>query len=177
MIKYLFTLLLLISSVIPVMAAEYRIADWEKLTPADAYDFIPEDGISASMWVEPDFQEKIRAAERRTRPELAGAAALLPGYMVPLVYEGELVFEFLLVPSAGQCIHVPPPPPNQTVHVKLEKPIKMRGIYEPLIVEGRLAIDSKQTVWAETAYELHAERVIDFTFELMEDLAQNYDAP
>jgi hypothetical protein len=41
----------------------------------------------------------------------------MPGYIVPLEDDREEVKEFLLVPSAGARIHVPPPPPNQIVHV------------------------------------------------------------
>jgi hypothetical protein len=37
-----------------------------------------------------------------------------PGYMVPLEDNLREVTEFLLVPCPGACIHVPPPPPNQS---------------------------------------------------------------
>ena len=43
--------------------------------------------------------------------------------MVPLEFdygEGLTVEEFVLVPDAGMCIHVPPPPPNQMIFVKLK---------------------------------------------------------
>src|SRR5262245_34117470 len=45
-------------------------------------------------------------------PELQviiNGAARVAGYMVPLEDELEEVTEFLLVPYAGACIHVPPP--------------------------------------------------------------------
>ena len=41
--------------------------------------------------------------------------------MVPLEDDLDVVTEFLLVPYAGACIHVPPPPPNQIVYVKMDK--------------------------------------------------------
>ncbi len=42
----------------------------------------------------------------------------LSGYVVPFD-DGALKFsEFLLVPFAGACIHVPPPPSNQIVNVR-----------------------------------------------------------
>ena len=56
-------------------------------------------------------------------PELQGVingVARVPGYMVPLEDNLEEVTEFLLVPYPGACIHVPPPPPNQIVHVIME---------------------------------------------------------
>ena len=87
----------------PVLPTTY-VTDWAHLMPAGLYDFIPLEGMSASDWADPDFQQKILDAERKIRPELNEAAVVLPGYMVPLVYEGADVFEFLLVPSAGQCL-------------------------------------------------------------------------
>ncbi len=45
----------------------------------------------------------------------------VPGFMVPLEDDADQVSEFLLVPFAGACIHVPPPPPNQMIYVKLRQ--------------------------------------------------------
>ena len=54
-----------------------------------------------------------------TNPKMDGARVRLPGYVVPLEeVKGELK-EFLLVPYFGACIHSPPPPANQIVHVTL----------------------------------------------------------
>jgi uncharacterized protein len=66
----------------------------------------------------------------------------VPGYMVPLKDDLEEVKEFLLVPSAGVCIHVPPPPPNQIVHVIMAggKKAQVRLWIEPLWVEGTLKL-------------------------------------
>src|SRR5690606_31134482 len=51
--------------------------------------------------------------------ELDGRHIRLPGYIVPLgITEAMEVEEFLLVPWFGACIHVPPPPSNQIVHVR-----------------------------------------------------------
>lgn len=51
---------------------------------------------------------------------LDGQYVKLPGYVVPLESdEGGLLSEFLLVPWFGACIHVPPPPSNQIVFVRL----------------------------------------------------------
>ena len=145
-----------------------HVTDWAELLPQGLYDFVPTDGMTASLWMDPDFQKKIAAAERKIRPELDNNPILLPGYMVPLVFEGENVFEFLLVPSAGQCIHVPPPPVNQTVFVKLEKPTRIRTYGEPVIVDGRLSTLGEVTDYAETGYRIIAEEVIDFDFDTWE---------
>jgi uncharacterized protein len=63
----------------------------------------------------------------------------LPGYLLPLEFSGKLVSEFLLVPWVGACIHTPPPPPNQIVHVKADKPFEFGGLFSPVWVTGRMA--------------------------------------
>ena len=71
---------------------------------------------------------------------LDGASVKMPGYLLPLEFSGQKVTEFLLVPWVGACIHTPPPPPNQIVHVLLDKDnaFASRSIYEPVWVAGRM---------------------------------------
>ena len=75
---------------------------------------------------------------RTVNPLLNGQIVRLPGYLLPLEFSGKQVSEFLLVPWVGACIHTPPPPPNQIVHVKPEKPVAMSGMFEAVWVTGRL---------------------------------------
>ncbi len=63
----------------------------------------------------------------------------IPGYVLPLEFSGKLIKEFLLVPYVGACIHVPPPPPNQILHVKLAKGFQTKALYEPVWVTGRMS--------------------------------------
>lgn len=143
---------------------EQYLTDWAELLPEGLYDFFPED-MTTALWVDPEFQQKVTAAERQIRHEVNNRPILLPGFMVPLVYEGADVTEFLLVPSAGQCIHVPPPPVNQTIFVSLEKPTRIRTYGEPLIVEGTLSTTGAVTQYAETGYRIQADTITDFNFE------------
>ena len=52
-------------------------------------------------------------------PELDSEDIQLAGFVAPLTFDGDDITEFLLVPYFGACIHVPPPPANQTVMVTL----------------------------------------------------------
>jgi hypothetical protein len=74
--------------------------------------------------------------------ELDGTTVKLPGYVLPLEYSGRMVREFLLVPWVGACIHTPPPPPNQIVHVILDKEnaFESSSMYEPVWVAGEMLI-------------------------------------
>jgi len=145
------------------------VTNWEHLLPPGLYDFIPEETMSYEEYMKPEFQEKLMAADRQVRPELDKKPVILPGYMVPIRYKGSDVFEFLLVPSAGQCIHVPPPPVNQTVFVKVKKPTRMRTYGEPVIVEGAIRTKSEITEYAETGYRIEAKEISDFDIDLLEE--------
>jgi hypothetical protein len=82
--------------------------------------------------------EKSRARGQAVNAGLAGQVVRMPGYVLPLEFSGKFVSEFLLVPWVGACIHTPPPPPNQIVLVRPEKPVAITGMFEPVWVSGRL---------------------------------------
>ncbi len=94
-------------------------------------------------------QEEIEAkqliADNTMVEELNAASVKIPGYALPLEYgDNNLVTEFLLVPYVGACIHTPPPPPNQIVHVRSERGIEMNSLFEPLLVSGQLAVKQSE---------------------------------
>lgn len=167
-------LAIVLSFTIIAARADVAVVDeWDDLIPGNLYDFVPEGGITSELWLDEAFQKKLKESERRTRPELEQAQVVLPGYMVPLDFDGDKVFQFLLVPSAGQCIHVPPPPPNQTVLVTSKAGVQIRTYAEPLIVRGRLHVEAGQTDYAETGYTIAASHVLDFEFDLLESLVKD----
>ncbi|MFA0083251.1 DUF3299 domain-containing protein [Vibrio breoganii] len=67
----------------------------------------------------------------------------IPGFLVPLEMEGMLTTKFLLVPTAGACIHTPPPPANQTVIVELEKGFELQDLYKVIVVTGDIVINQQ----------------------------------
>ncbi len=76
--------------------------------------------------------------------ELSGRKVSMPGYLLPLEMSGSKVTEFFLVPYIGACIHAPPPPPNQIVHVTITntKGYKNKTLYDPVIVTGVIRVKS-----------------------------------
>jgi hypothetical protein len=85
-------------------------------------------------------------------PELRGASARIAnesvkieGYLLPADRDGDLVYEFMLVPYPGACSHMPQPPPDQIIRVLPEKPYKARENYETVSVVGRLKKSREQT--------------------------------
>lgn len=93
-----------------------------------------------------DVQRKIDEQDQMVVAGLEGQVVRMPGYALPLEFSGTGVKEFLLVPYVGACIHVPPPPPNQMVFVRLDKAFQMDDIYTPVMITGRMSV--KRTVKA-----------------------------
>jgi len=84
-------------------------------------------------------QQELRGTVVET---LDGQHVRMPGYVLPLEFDGEKVTEFLLVPFVGACIHVPPPPPNQIVHVFHPQGFENQGLFTPVWVEGTIATEA-----------------------------------
>ena len=74
--------------------------------------------------------------------KLIGKSIKIPGFAVPLEGDDgfEYIDEFLLVPYFGACIHVPPPPPNQVIHVILNEPVHFEVISFAIWITGILEI-------------------------------------
>lgn len=99
-------------------------------------------------------------AEAPVVESLDGKRVKLPGFVVPIEGDGKKVSEFLLVPYYGACIHVPPPPANQTVYVKVPKgDAKIREAFDTVWVTGTLSAKSFTSDLATAGYQIEAEEV------------------
>ena len=91
--------------------------------------------------------------------ELSGKRVHIGGYVVPLSFEATRVTDFLLVPFVGACIHVPPPPANQIIYVKVDQGFDVKGTFDPVWVTGVLKVTPTFTGLADAGYSLEAEKV------------------
>ena len=106
-----------------------------------AYDDLAASGVDPAALLA-KIEKLSEEAEIRNRTlvsELDGHVIKLPGYVLPLDFEGTLVRSFLLVPYVGACIHVPPPPPNQIVHVQLNQGFESKELFAPVWVTGLIS--------------------------------------
>jgi hypothetical protein len=97
-------------------STDFTQAEYDEAVSQLKAENIDIDGLIARR---DEITEKRRAQAQTINAELNGKKIRLPGYLLPLEFEDKKVTEFLLVPWIGACIHTPPPPPNQIVHVKL----------------------------------------------------------
>jgi hypothetical protein len=75
--------------------------------------------------------------------------------MVPLDDGFQEVNDFLLVPTAGACVHTPPPPGNQIVYATMStgRSVKVELIFS-VWVYGRLEISSTESPYGAAGYKL-----------------------
>lgn len=93
-------------------------------------------------------------------PELNGKEVRLPGFIVPLDLDDVgNIRAFFLVPYFGACIHVPPPPPNQMVHVTVEEAFPLAAIWDPFWVEGTIRADQTATDLGVAGYTMRATKI------------------
>jgi hypothetical protein len=84
------------------------------------------------------FEEKIKERQKLVNNDLAGKDVRLAGYLLPLEFSETGDTDFLLVPYVGACVHVPPPPPNQIVFVRLAEKFIAKDLFTPVWVQGPL---------------------------------------
>ena len=92
-----------------------------------------------------------------------GAQVKIPGYIVPLEQKksGEIT-EFLLVPYFGACIHTPPPPANQILHVHPAKAAKFRSM-DAVWVTGTLKTARSDSGMGVAGYRMDAQSVTAYS--------------
>lgn len=92
--------------------------------------------------------------------KLDGVVVRIPGFMVPLEDMETRVTEFLLVPYFGACIHTPPPPPNQMVHVLMERNQTIDvNLWDPIWVVGKLNIENVESPYGVVGFQATGERI------------------
>jgi hypothetical protein len=170
--RALLALLMLVA--LPLWAAEPKELTWSEMIPPDAMPEVP------NMTPLHDLSQMGNALAAESAPaakqdmpnapvvkSLDGQNIRLPGYIVPLeVSEEGRTTEFLLVPYFGACIHVPPPPSNQIVHVKSAVGVKLDELYQPYWIEGALQVKASTSELADAGYQMEADKI--FVYELPE---------
>jgi hypothetical protein len=102
-------------------------------------DGLDVDGLFAARL---EIMEKREAAATGVNEDLVGTSVRLPGYVLPLEFKDRKAVEFLLVPTVGACIHTPPPPANQVVHVVYPEGIEVNGLFTPVWITGTMVAQS-----------------------------------
>jgi hypothetical protein len=95
-----------------------------------------------------------------SRHDLDGRSVRLPGYMAPLrLGPAREIVEFLLVPYQGACIHRPPPPANQIVHIDPRGPVAAELEVRPVWVSGVIEVQRTETPLGSATYRIRDAKV------------------
>ncbi|MFB1485978.1 MULTISPECIES: DUF3299 domain-containing protein [unclassified Thiocapsa] len=151
--------------------------DWDRLIPVewqpetlledfdlDALDEMDDDDPRAK-----ELMDKLMAlwADAPVVEELDGLRVRLPGFVVPLELDARKMTEFLLVPYYGACIHVPPPPANQTIHVVAPEGREYVGeLFDTVWVTGTLRVIRTSSDLAEAGYRIDVTEIEPYDGEV-----------
>jgi hypothetical protein len=149
----------------PTTKTAYRELSWEDLLPPGWDPAAAFKGLDLGA---------LRDSDQRAVDALAQVQALwnnaplnekhnktrvrIPGFLVPIERRGMLIDQFLLVPYFGACIHTPPPPANQIIHVRSAQPVQGLAM-DAVWVSGELQTGRVDTAVGLAGYRIKADLV------------------
>jgi len=151
-------------------AGAARTIDWDALIPPGWDPMKDLKGLDFSTLSDADPRAVAALAKLRevwdqapANNALAGQRVRLPGYIVPLEETREGLKEFLLVPYFGACIHTPPPPANQIVHVLPKAAAPGFRSMDTVWVTGVMTVVRTDSYMGVAGYRLDAEQVTPYS--------------
>lgn len=147
--------------------ATYPEITWDALRPAD-WDPMKSFTDLQKLGSLPDSDPRVQTLYDRMRKvwdeaptvqSMRGRDVKIPGFIVPLEGNEKGLREFLLVPYFGACIHSPPPPANQIIHVHANPPARGFQTMSAVWVSGTLDLERGKSELGVTGYSLRAARV------------------
>jgi hypothetical protein len=147
-------------------SSDFKLTNWDQLLPKGWNPMQELQSLSLSMMsdADPRAQEALERMKREwenapLENSMDNQRIRIAGFVVPLEAEGNRLREFLLVPYFGACIHVPPPPANQIIHVKTAKPVRGVRAMDPVWISGTLRAAPIGTKMGTSGYRMEAEVV------------------
>lgn len=119
---------------------------------------LPELTWSLLATVEPDFIPN----EVRRYTSKSAIPVRIAGFVVPLSDSIKRIKEFLLVPDSMSCIHLPPPPSNQMIMVKLDQEIDIDLANGPVWVSGYLKTESETHGFGASTFSMSGLNVLPY---------------
>lgn len=117
---------------------------------AAAQDKLEANGHDVDVLLEQrwDVARKRQNARMAQNPIFDGVEVAISGYIIPAPQAADGSGFGYLVSQVGMCSHLPPPPPNQLVRVRLRADQQVASLYVPVRVTGLLRIEpSDETIF------------------------------
>ncbi|MBO9453038.1 DUF3299 domain-containing protein [Tropicibacter sp. R16_0] len=99
---------------------------------------IDADWLVSQRWIVTERRERAASAGN---PALDGVQVSLAGFAIAAPPDADGTPMAYLVPQRGMCSHVPPPPANQLVRLRLSDDWSPRILHEPVVITGQLRIE------------------------------------
>ncbi len=150
-------------------AAGFKTITWEALVPKDWDPFKEFKGIDLASMQDgdprtADLMKRMREVWDRApvNAELVGQRVRIPGFVVPLEDTKDGIKEFLLVPYFGACVHSPPPPSNQIIHVLPKDAVKGFRSMDAVWISGTLKNTQTDSYMGASSWRLDAVSVAPY---------------
>ena len=147
----------------------FRTINWDALVPADWDPFKEFKGLNLGVLDDADPRAALMLKKMREvwdnapiNTALVGQRVRLPGFVVPLEDTKDGMKEFLLVPYFGACIHSPPPPGNQIIHVLPKVPVKGLRSMDTVWISGVLSAERTDSYMGAAGYRIEADAVAPY---------------
>ncbi len=148
--------------------AGVRTINWDDLVPKDWDPMKEFKGVDMNAFNDADpraaaMMKKLREVwdNAPVNPALVGQTVRIPGFAVPLEEGKDGVKEFLLVPYFGACVHSPPPPANQIIHVLPKAAAKLRSM-DAVWITGTLVTVKTDSYMGAASYRVEATAVAPY---------------
>jgi hypothetical protein len=153
----------------PAAASAPRTINWEALVPAgwDPFKDFKTLDLASLNDADPRANELMARMRKAwdnapVNHALVGQVVRIPGYVVPLEEGKTGMTEFLLVPYFGACVHTPPPPSNQIIHVLPRSPAKDLRSMDTVWVTGVLSTLQTDSYMGTASWRLTATGVTPY---------------
>jgi uncharacterized protein len=147
-----------------------RTITWDALVPAGWDPFKDFKDLNFQMMDDADPRASAMLKKMRevwdnapVNAGVVGQSVRIPGFVVPLEDSKDGLKEFLLVPYFGACVHSPPPPANQIVHVLPRSPAKGLRSMDAVWITGMLTTGRTDSYMGAASYRIEALSVAPYT--------------
>ncbi|CUH45370.1 DUF3299 domain-containing protein [Ruegeria atlantica] len=116
--------------------------EWQELL-TETEDTLVKSGVNVD-WLLDQRQvvtERRKMAATAGNQKFDGQTVTLAGFAIPAPADADGRPVVYLVPERGMCSHMPPPPPNQMIRVRLNGDWTPSYFHEPVRLTGTLTID------------------------------------
>ncbi|MBP9680881.1 MAG: DUF3299 domain-containing protein [Bacteriovorax sp.] len=134
--RHLFIFLLLLKTTLPLWAGEIS---W------DALKGLESDPKTKTPLIKEDLKKLLKKE------------VTIKGFMMPLDFDAKSISEFLFMPYLPACQHVPPPPANQVILVKMKKGANTPASFYPVELTGNLTVEANKEL--DSGYKMEGLKV------------------